>query len=160
MFAADINLVIMEALSFMDDDVVRQNIEIAMDLQPELPAVKIDHIQVEQVIINLIRNALEAMNSSNAQENKLSIQTRSLDNEVIITITDNGPGLPDAEESIFDPFITSKENGLGLGLSISRSIVEAHGGSLRISSKKDSGAALTFTLLIEESTDAYSGEIQ
>lgn len=157
---ADINLVIMEALAFMDDDVVRQNIEIAMDLQPELPAVKIDHIQVEQVIINLIRNALEAMNSSTSQENKLSIQTRLLDNDIIITIADNGPGLPDAEESIFDPFITSKENGLGLGLSISRSIVEAHGGGLRISSKKDSGAALTFTLLIEESTDAYNGEIQ
>ena len=158
--AADINLVIKETLSFLEDDTTRQNIKIDIDLQPELPTVTIDHIQVEQVILNLFRNSLEAMSKSTSSENKLSIKTKVSGNDIVITVIDNGPGLPAAKDSIFDPFVTSKVNGLGLGLSISRSIVEAHGGRLQISDDIKSGTALSFTLPIDQISDTHEGGIQ
>ncbi len=157
---ADINIVIKEALVFLEDDTDWQNINIVMDLQLELPTVTVDHIQIEQVILNLLRNAMEAMSKTSSIENKLNIQTRVSGEDIIITVIDNGPGFPEAEESIFDPFVTSKANGLGLGLSISRSIVEAHGGRLQISNDNGTGATLTFTLPIDETPDTHEGEIQ
>ena len=144
--AADINLVIKETLSFLEDDTTRQNIKIDIDLQPELPTVTIDHIQVEQVILNLFRNSLEAMSKSTSSENKLSIKTKVSGNDIVITVIDNGPGLPAAKDSIFDPFVTSKVNGLGLGLSISRSIVEAHNGRLLAEQNQDQGATFVIEL--------------
>ena len=110
--------------------------------------------------MNLFRNSLEAMSKSTSSENKLSIKTKVSGNDIVITVIDNGPGLPAAKDSIFDPFVTSKVNGLGLGLSISRSIVEAHGGRLQISDDIKSGTALSFTLPIDQISDTHEGGIQ
>ena len=150
---ADINAVIKETLAFLKEDAARRDIKIDLDLQPGLPAVTIDHIQVEQVIINLIRNAIEAMDENPAEGNSLNISTVHTGNgEIAITVIDTGPGFSNNSESMFDPFVTSKTGGLGLGLSISKSIVEAHGGSLRVVDAKEKGAALTFTLPIAETS--------
>ncbi|NQU56410.1 MAG: PhnD/SsuA/transferrin family substrate-binding protein [Rhodospirillales bacterium] len=156
---ADINHVINESLAFMKGDAERQNIKIELDLQPNLPAVIIDHIQVEQVILNLIRNAFEAMSETPATAHGLNIRTGvSGEGKICVTVIDTGPGLLQNEESMFDPFVTSKANGLGLGLSISRSIVEAHGGDLYVTHDHGPGAALTFTLPIAETPDMPEGE--
>lgn len=158
---ADINDVIKETLAFMKRDAERQNININLDLQADLPAVNIDHIQVEQVILNLLRNAFEAMAETPSNTRNLSIHTGVSGNgDISVTVTDTGPGLLQGEQSMFDPFVTSKANGLGLGLSISRSIVEAHGGQLHICQDQGPGAALTFTLPIAETPEMQGGEAQ
>jgi two-component system, LuxR family, sensor histidine kinase TtrS len=151
---ADINHVINVSLAFMKGDAERQNIRIELDLQANLPAVTIDHIQVEQVILNLLRNAFEAMNETPAAAHILKVRTRCSDeSDISVTVIDTGPGLMQEKETMFDPFVTSKSNGLGLGLSISRSIVEAHGGRLFIADDNGPGAALTFTLPIADTAD-------
>jgi two-component system sensor histidine kinase TtrS len=159
---ADINHVIKDTLAFMKDDAERQNIKILLDLQADLPPVSIDYIQVEQVILNLLRNAFEAMAeapSTAATPHSLNIHTGlSGNSDISVTVSDTGPGLLQGDQSMFDPFVTSKTNGLGLGLSISRSIVEAHGGHLHISRDKGPGAALTFTLPIAETPEREEGE--
>jgi len=156
---ADINTVIKESLAFMKDDAERQKIKIELNLQPALPYVIIDHIQVEQVILNLLRNAFEAMSENPAAAHCLNIRTGvSEEGKICVTVIDTGPGILQKEESMFNPFVTSKANGLGLGLSISRSIVEAHGGRLNIARENGPGAALTFTLPIAETYDMQEKE--
>jgi len=158
---ADINRVIKDSLAFMRSDAERQNIRIKLDLQAGLPAVTIDHIQVEQVILNLLRNAFEAMGETPAATRALSIHTGVTgEGEICVTVVDSGPGILQDEDTMFDPFVTSKASGLGLGLSISRSIVEAHGGRLHINDDNGSGAALTFTLPIAETADMPNEKIQ
>ncbi len=158
---ADINHVIKDSLAFMRSDAERQNIQIKLDLQPGLPAVTIDHIQVEQVILNLLHNAFEAMSEMPAASRTLSIHTGVTgEGEICVTVVDSGPGILQDEDTMFDPFVTSKASGLGLGLSISRSIVEAHGGRLHINDDNGSGAALTFTLPIAETADMPNEKIQ
>lgn len=150
---ADINHLITEALAFLKEDITRHNVNVIQHLQTALPPVTIDHIQVEQVILNLLRNALEAMRDSGNKSNNLTVQTHlSGSNEITVSVSDNGPGFVNGEENMFNPFVTSKENGLGLGLSISRSIVEAHGGRLQVFDNQETGATLTFTLPIRETT--------
>lgn len=151
---ADINNVIKDSLAFMKGDEERQNIQISLDLEANLPTVIIDHIQVEQVVLNLLRNAFEAMGETPSQAHCLNIRTENSGlGHISVTVMDSGPGLVQDGQSMFDPFVTSKPNGLGLGLSISRSIVEAHGGNLHIERDYTAGAALTFTLPIAETTD-------
>jgi two-component system sensor kinase FixL len=105
-------------------------------------------VQLQQVILNLILNAMEAMRSSEERPRVLRIRTRPAGpDEIEVAVEDTGGGIaaPD-QERIFDPFFSTKPEGLGLGLSISRSIVESHGGRLWASSGPDGGATLQFTL--------------
>ena len=158
---ANINDVIKEALAFLKDDTARKGIQIVQKLEPDLPPVMIDHIQVEQVILDLFRNAIEAMEEYSSGPAKLDILTqRSEKGEIIVTVIDNGPGFTSDQDTMFDPFVTTKTNGLGLGLSISRSIVEAHGGRLQVSANQDNGAALTFTLPIMENINMPTGGLR
>lgn len=157
---ADINELIKEALAFVKEDVEGHGISILQQLQTNLPPVMIDPIQVEQVILNLFRNAVEAMKECDAGPHRLSVMTHWEDgDEITVSVSDTGPGFGDATESMFEPFVTSKTNGLGLGLSISRSIVEAHGGHLRIdkTDKANIGATLTFTLPIDDTDGGRDG---
>ncbi|MBL6933421.1 MAG: PhnD/SsuA/transferrin family substrate-binding protein, partial [Rhodospirillales bacterium] len=158
---ANINDVIKEALAFLKNDAKGKGIQIVQNLEPNLPAVTIDHIQVEQVILNLIRNAIEAMEETPTGLKSISISTHQSDqDEIVVTVIDSGPGLSSDDDSLFDPFVTSKTNGLGLGLSISRSIVEAHGGRLQATHNEGNGAALTFTLPINETLITREGVVQ
>ena len=143
---ANLNLVIEETIALAAIGSADANVQLTIELQPELPAVLIDKIQMQQVVINLIRNSLEAMQQVPVRE--LRIKTsRGGENEVIVTISDTGPGLPpEIANRLFHPFVTTKEKGMGIGLSICRSIVEAHGGRIWAASNENSGATFHVTL--------------
>ncbi len=117
----------------------------------------IDRIQIHQVLVNLIRNAAEAMAASPRRE--LSIATRRVGDMVEISVTDSGPGLPESVRArLFEPFVTTKPNGLGVGLSVSRTIVEAHGGELRAEDAAGGGTVFHLTLPSPEGTDKPAGD--
>lgn len=126
-------------LSAIDLRFIRQRLRV--DAVPELPPVLGDSVQIQQVLINLIRNALDAMrDSGQGEEVHVSIR-KSDDNWVEIRVSDDGPGLPDTVRArLFDPFVTTKAQGMGLGLSICSSIVQAHSGELRYETAPGGGA--------------------
>jgi len=113
-----------------------------------LPLIEGDRVQLQQVMLNLIINAVEEMSGATEGARDLLISTgRAGSNDVLVSVRDSGPGLePAALERLFDPFYTTKSSGLGLGLSISRSIIEAHGGRLWATSNVPRGAIFEFTL--------------
>jgi two-component system sensor kinase FixL len=109
----------------------------------------IDQIQIQQVILNLVRNSVEALRQMPRRE--IAFRTAVSDSFVEVVISDSGPGLPpEILDRLFQPFVTTKPNGTGIGLSISRSIVEAHGGRLSAVDSPAGGAAFRFTLPIAE----------
>jgi two-component system sensor kinase FixL len=107
-----------------------------------------DQIQVQQVLLNLIRNAISAMNGDGSNHHRLEIGAiDQFGNDVEIYVSDNGPGVPaDVTDRLFEPFFTTKTDGLGMGLSISRTIVTGHGGRIWLSSAPGHGASFHFTL--------------
>jgi two-component system sensor kinase FixL len=114
-------------------------------LDPRAAWVKVDRIQIQQVMINLVRNAVEAMAGSGRRE--VAIRTRPAGAMIEIEVADTGPGIPPENiESLFSEFMTTKSEGMGLGLPISRTIIEAHGGAIRAENRPDGGAAFVFTL--------------
>jgi signal transduction histidine kinase len=113
----------------------------------DIPVIEGDRVQLQQVILNLIMNAVEAMSGTSEQVREIFISTANAGAGVHVEVRDTGPGLPpDTVAQLFDAFYTTKPNGLGLGLSICRSIVEAHGGLLRASNNVPHGAVFRFTL--------------
>lgn len=147
--AANINSLIFEAISLLDADLKQDSIKLSFELEKNLPLVYIDNVQIEQVIINLIRNSLDALRDLPAQALRiLSIQTHlNEQNFIEIKVKDNGSGLNDVQrEKILTPFYTTKSTGMGMGLSISRSLVEAHEGVLHFNSKQNKGTTFYFTL--------------
>lgn len=143
----DINEVIHELTIFLRDDAVRRRIAIRTDLVPGLPKVKADRVQLQQVVLNLMMNGLDAMAETADRPKELLISARGNESEVTVRVEDSGIGL-DAETAskIFNPFFTTKAHGLGMGLSISRSIVESHEGRLWASPRPSGGAIFQFTL--------------
>ena len=117
------------------------------DYAPEATPVFVDRVQIQQVLINLMRNAVEAMESCAVR--KLSISTALLDRDTVqVTIADTGPGIaPEIKEKLFEAFASTKSNGMGLGLSICRTIIEAHGGKIRADEADGGGTAFRFTLV-------------
>jgi C4-dicarboxylate-specific signal transduction histidine kinase len=116
-------------------------------LRPGLPPIEGDAIQLQQVMLNLIMNAGEAMAGTRGRDHTLRVRTLSAAGQVHITFTDNGPGFPaEAYEKLFEPFFTTKPQGLGLGLSISRTIIVAHRGKLWGVSRPGSGASFHISL--------------
>jgi C4-dicarboxylate-specific signal transduction histidine kinase len=119
-----------------------------LDLADGLPAVAADLIQLQQVVLNLAHNGMEAMAECRASQRHLAIQTAAAPGGAVeVTVRDTGHGIP-AENltRIFDPFFTTKTSGLGMGLAISRSIVEAHGGRLSAAANEGAGAVFRITL--------------
>ena len=144
--ASDINKVVEEASALGLIGAARAGIRLDLELGNELPPVNINEIQIQQVVMNLVRNGVEAMAASEKRD--LTIKT-ALDHEdaVEIAISDTGPGLAEeVEERLFQPFVTTKAGGMGIGLSISHSIVEAHGGRLWATPNPDGGTVFHFTL--------------
>lgn len=124
-----------------------------LELQPGLPQVLIDKVQIQQILVNLIRNATEAMGGRDKRQ--LTVTTALDGNEVEIAVADTGSGLPDDVVSrLFHPFVTTKERGMGMGLSISRTIAEAHGGRLWLASNTPQGATFKLSLPIGSSMEA------
>jgi two-component system sensor kinase FixL len=108
--------------------------------------VLIDKVQIQQVLLNLMRNAVEAMHGSSRRELRISTRMSS-DDQVEVSVADSGPGLPEVvREKLFQPFVTTKPSGMGVGLSICRGIVEAHGGRMWLADRPGGGADFRFTL--------------
>ena len=120
-----------------------------------MPKVHGDKVQLQQVVLNLLLNAFQAMKDCPVNERQVSVRTELHDgHQVIVAVSDRGEGLKDGQlDKIFQPFYTTKENGLGLGLAISRSIVEAHGGRLWAQNNPDRGATICFTVPVEKSVE-------
>lgn len=130
-------------------------VHVAFDLDPGATFVLVSKIQVEQVLLNLMRNAVEAMHETD--QRILTVSTRRLDNETVrIDVADTGPGIaPEIAAQLFQPFVTTKRHGMGVGLSISRTIIEAHGGRLWAEPNPGGGTIFRLTLKIfDEDTDA------
>ena len=131
-FPLDINEVIQETMALAENEVRRRRVSLQSDFAANLPWVLGDRVQLQQVILNLIMNGIEAMSSVGDGSRELLIKTQTDDSEqVLISVIDSGIGLdPKSAEHLFEAFFTTKTEGMGMGLSISRSIVEAHGGRL------------------------------
>jgi len=129
-------------------EAMQQEVEIEVKVDAGLPAVLADRIQIEQVLLNLLRNAMDAMEAANSKPRSVVVEARRNSKHAIeISVADSGPGVAaEVEDTIFEPFITTKPLGMGMGLSISRAIVESHGGSLRMSPSIRSGAIFIFDL--------------
>jgi two-component system sensor histidine kinase TtrS len=142
----DVNALIRDVADFTQAEFDRSEVLIGLDLGRSLPPVQADAIQIEQVILNLIRNGIEAMNDVRGRR-RLDIATRPAPGGIRVSVRDRGQGIPvDNLDHIFDPFVTTKPGGLGLGLSISQSIIEAHGGRLFAESPAGGGTRFRFTL--------------
>ncbi|AGB73881.1 MULTISPECIES: PAS domain-containing protein [Rhizobium] len=136
--------VIAEACSLVAGEALRRRIRIDIDVEDKLLPVAVDRIQIQQVLVNLIRNGMEAMDVV-AGEKTIDVRAHRLGSEVQIEIGDRGNGI-EFPDQIFEPFFTTKENGMGMGLAICRSIVEAHGGRLWAEKNEPRGARFIFTL--------------
>ena len=150
---ADVNSLIHDTVDMCIAELKQSNIELTFELEHNLPPVYVDHIQIEQVLINLIRNSVEALKSLPAkQQRQLSIYSHLVPNKGIqVRVKDNGPGLDTGQQQkISTPFYTTKTNGMGMGLSISRSLIEAHEGTLHFNSESGKGTTFYFTLPIEK----------
>jgi signal transduction histidine kinase len=144
----DLNQTIEDVLALVQDEVKRRSVSIQTQFAGDLSPVSGDRVQLQQVVLNLIMNAIEAMSSVTEQARKLAITTRNIDaDQVQVTVEDSGAGLdPNAMDKIFDPFYTTKPSGMGMGLSICRSILQAHGGRLWAEAKDGPGTVFSFTL--------------
>jgi C4-dicarboxylate-specific signal transduction histidine kinase len=143
----DINEVIREVLLLAGYEINRRGIVVATELAGELPPIVGDRVQLQQVVLNLIMNSLDAMNDVDDRTRSLQIRSSKRIDCVLTQVLDCGHGLPAATTAcIFDPFFTTKKNGIGMGLAISRSIIEAHGGRLWAEQRAPYGAVFSFTL--------------
>lgn len=148
MTAVDINQVVRSVVKFTELEARQHETIVTLQLAPEQPRVWADSIMVEQVICNLVRNAMEAMAEMRSLRREVMIRTVPHgENAIEIEVVDTGPGIDGAViDQVFDQFFTTKPEGVGMGLSISRSIVESHGGSIRAESRAGGGATFRFTL--------------
>ena len=150
----DLPEVLDEILSLMKNDVRHAGIAIRLDLDESLPTTFADKIQVEQVLLNLMRNALESMEHGDGDEHLLTIAADACDGHLRISVRDTGVGIsPNGTDELFGTFFTTKPEGMGMGLAICRSIVEAHGGRIWGTPNDDRGATFTFTLPILDRED-------
>lgn len=146
--ACDINELVEETLGFAEIDARRQGVNFSLDLSPGQPGVFADRVMIEQVILNLVKNGIEAMRDVPERERELKISaTPSEDDCVMVSVTDRGQGIsPEIREKLFEPFFTTKREGMGMGLNICRSIVEFHNGRLWAEPNPGGGAVFRFTL--------------
>jgi signal transduction histidine kinase len=147
-----INEAVLEIIALTRGEAMKNKVSVQTQLGDSLPLVQGDRVQLQQVMLNLIINAIEAMTGISDGSRKLLIGTRKdASGGVLVTVQDSGPGLsPDSLDRLFDAFYTTKPGGMGMGLSICRSIVEAHGGRLWTASHDGPGATFQFTLPIKK----------
>jgi PAS domain S-box-containing protein len=139
-----------DVLELAHSELIERNVAVATRLTPGLPDIRGDRVQLQQVLLNLVMNACEAMADNNGIDSGIEVSTaRDGNGRLRLTVADRGPGIaPDLIDRVFEPFITSKRHGLGLGLSICHSIVAAHNGRLWVANNSDRGASFFVSLPI------------
>ncbi|MCC8938987.1 GHKL domain-containing protein [Bradyrhizobium sp. Arg68] len=138
---------IVEARDLLAEEASGHHVQIDVEIERDLPPVALDRVQIQQVLINLMRNGMEAMDTV-ADPRVLAVRARRMADMIQTEISDRGPGIA-FPDRMFEPFYTTKAQGMGMGLAICRSIVESHGGRLWVEKNEPRGAAFTFTLPIE-----------
>jgi signal transduction histidine kinase len=146
-----LNVVIREACSLVQVQASRSAVSLRIELADDLPFVVGDPLQLQQVVVNLVLNGIEAASAVTDRSRRLTVTSaRTGASEVLVAVRDSGIGIdPKDEKRIFDAFFTTKAQGMGMGLSICQSIIEAHGGRLWANANDDYGATLQFTLPID-----------
>jgi C4-dicarboxylate-specific signal transduction histidine kinase len=146
----DVNEIIREMIVLLRAETTRYNIFVGTDLAEDLPQVLADRVQLQQVLMNLVINGIEAMKDADGTRELAIRSQRMQDDEVVVSVSDSGVGLPPEQtEQIFDAFFTTKPHGTGMGLRISRSIIESHDGRLWAADNSPRGASFYFTLPIK-----------
>ena len=150
----DVNAVIREVLTLAGNELLRGGVAVRTDLAPDVPNVFGDRIQLQQVLLNLILNGVDAMSTITDRPRELRIQSARHPDGVLIQVHDSGEGVdPEQADHIFEPFFTTKPQGIGMGLSVGRSIVEAHGGRLWCTPGSSHGAVFQFTVPQADTSD-------
>jgi hypothetical protein len=145
----DLNEVIAEVLHLLSGETAKRLVAVETDLAGDLPPVAGDRVQLQQVVFNLLLNGIEAMDSISGNPRKLFIRTKLESPEkALVQIRDSGAGLEDSEK-IFETFFTTKENGMGMGLAVCRSIVDAHHGRLWAESRRGESTTFSFVLPVQ-----------
>jgi signal transduction histidine kinase len=158
----DLNEAILEMVALTRSEMLKHDILLQTELAPGLQLVKGDRTQLQQVILNLILNAIEAMDGIDERTRELRISTETdAAGGVLVTVRDSGPGV-DAEnvERVFQAFYTTKAKGMGMGLAICRSMVEAHGGRMWASANEPQGAVFQFSLPLEQDESVQARQIR
>jgi C4-dicarboxylate-specific signal transduction histidine kinase len=151
----DINQLARETVDLLSNEAARHSVSIRMDLTADIPQVMADSVRLQQVVVNLIVNGIEAMKDVAGARELVLKSMRSGDEHVMVSVSDTGVGLGlQPTEDMFNAFFTTKPDGTGLGLSISRSIVEAHRGRLWATPNTHKGAIFQFTLAVHDETSA------
>jgi len=147
----DLNEVVREVLQLLRSDLVNQGVTTDTALAPALPVVNADRVQLEQILLNLVMNACDAMSGNAPGDRRVLVQTElTLGHTVTVSVSDSGAGIASGDlERVFEPFFTTKMQGLGLGLSVCRSIITAHGGKLWAAHNPDRGATFHFSLPVD-----------
>jgi PAS domain S-box-containing protein len=140
--------VIEEVMVLVAPDAAARHVALEFDAEPDLPNISGDRTHLQQVLLNLVVNAMDALNGHTNGERRVKIRARAGDpGWIVVDVHDNGPGIPEESlGSIFEPFFTTKESGMGMGLAISKNMVEAHGGQIHAENHPDGGARFSFTL--------------
>src|SRR4051794_37658402 len=151
-----INDIILDTLSLVQHDLHVDGITVTTEYRDDLAQVHADRLQIQEVILNLIKNAIEAMRSSPRGKRHLQLATDlSGNSEVIVSVRDTGPGIDAKDrEKIFDPFFSTKATGTGLGLSLCRTIMEDHGGKLRLTETNLPGSNFELSFPLGSTSDA------
>jgi signal transduction histidine kinase len=151
----DLNELVTNVAHVVRQDALGYSCEIQTSLAKDLPPIEGDRVQIQQVLVNLVSNALDAVRQTPTDQRKVEIRTAANDEgEVRLTVRDHGIGIPtEVHDRLFDQFVTTKEHGLGMGLAIVRSIVEAHGGKIDAENVADGGASFHFTLPVTKPAD-------
>lgn len=143
----DLNEVAREVIALLSSELQRNYVVLKQDFSDRLPAVTGDRVQLQQVILNLLHNASDAMGTVNDRPRRLLIRTEMDGNNVTVSVQDSGVGFsPEISERLFEPFLTTKQGGMGIGLSVSRSIVEAHQGRIWAAQNAGPGATFAFSI--------------
>src|SRR5262249_19693185 len=144
----NINEVVAEALRLVQGEIASHRICLKLDLDPDVPMISGDRVQLQQVVINLVVNGIQAMADTSGRQGSLAVCSRRHgDDGVMVSVIDVGIGIdPKHVDTLFNSFFTTKPQGMGMGLSICRSIIEAHGGRIWASSNDAFGATFNFAL--------------
>lgn len=147
----DLNHLVREVCSFVEFDTEKMNLSIELDLESGRIPVNVDLVQIEQVLLNLVRNALDALEEVPAESRRLTVRTLLVGPDAEVAVQDSGPGIePERMQALFEPFFTTKQSGMGMGLPISQTILENHGGRIWADSSPRTGAVFVIRLPVAE----------